>query len=147
MSLAISYTFSPTTTIESAQVNQNFTDIVNYFNTVACVPNMVVGWKGSVASIPTGWTLDADCRDKFLLGAGNLYAVGAAGGSITHPHANSLAVVNAGELQQGTGGHSSSVGFGSGASFVQGHGHSLTGGVTDGGSLPPYYALCWIRKT
>lgn len=81
--LSISYSFSPTTTIESAQVNQDFTDIVNYINNTACVTNMVVGWKGAIGSIPTGWVLDSDLKDKFILGAGNLYAIGATGGATT----------------------------------------------------------------
>ena len=84
MALAISYTFSPTTTIESGQVNQNFTDIVNYINNTASPAGLVCMWKGSIASIPTGWTLDTDLQDRMIIGAGNLYAYAATGGEVNH---------------------------------------------------------------
>lgn len=90
MAVSVSYSFSPTTTIESSQVNQNFTDLVGYINDTACVTGMVVMWDGSIASIPTGWSLcngsgsTPDLRDKFIVGAGNTYSYQATGGEATH---------------------------------------------------------------
>lgn len=49
----------------------------------------IIIWSGSIASIPGGYQLcngtngTPDLRNKFVLGAGNSYAVGATGGSDT----------------------------------------------------------------
>ena len=49
----------------------------------------IILWSGSTASIPTGWVLcnglnsTPDLRDRFVVGAGNGYAVDATGGSDT----------------------------------------------------------------
>lgn len=46
-------------------------------------------WSGSIASIPSGWYLcngangTPDLRDRFVVGAGSTYAVGATGGATT----------------------------------------------------------------
>lgn len=52
-----------------------------------CLPSgAVIAWHGNANSVPSGWTLcdgtngTPDLRDKFVLGAGNSYAVGATGG-------------------------------------------------------------------
>jgi hypothetical protein len=48
---------------------------------------LIILWYGSVASIPAGWSLcngtagTPDLTDKFVIGAGSAYAVGATGGS------------------------------------------------------------------
>ena len=57
----------------------------------------IIIWSGSAAAIPTGWVLcngsnsTPDLRDKFVVGAGSTYAVGATGGSanaivVSHDH-------------------------------------------------------------
>jgi hypothetical protein len=49
----------------------------------------IIMWSGSIASIPAGWALcdgssgTPDLRDRFVIGAGSTYAVGASGGSTT----------------------------------------------------------------
>ena len=46
-------------------------------------------WSGSIAAIPTGWVIcngsnsTPDLRDRFVVGAGSTYAVGATGGANT----------------------------------------------------------------
>lgn len=61
----------------------------------------IIMWSGAVASVPTGWQLcngtngTPDLRDRFIVGAGAAYAVGAAGGSanaslVAHDHAVNL---------------------------------------------------------
>lgn len=68
------------------------------------VPVGFIGmWSGSVATIPTGWGLcdgtsgKPDLRNRFILGAGDTYAPGTSGGSLTstasggHTHTESPA--------------------------------------------------------
>ena len=57
---------------------------------VAGVPTgAIMMWSGESTAIPTGWVLcngennTPDLRDRFVVGAGNSYAVGATGGSST----------------------------------------------------------------
>lgn len=67
---------------------------------------IVMLWSGSSASIPSGWALcngatigslvTPDLRDKFLVGAGTTYIVGATGGSadsivVSHTHTGTTA--------------------------------------------------------
>jgi microcystin-dependent protein len=55
----------------------------------AFVAGMILLWSGSIASIPSGWALcngtsgAPDLRDRFVIGAGNTYAVNATGGATT----------------------------------------------------------------
>jgi microcystin-dependent protein len=59
----------------------------------------IIMWSGAVTQIPTGWALcdglngTPDLRDRFVVGAGSIYAIGAIGGSTTknlsHTHAGS----------------------------------------------------------
>ena len=50
----------------------------------------IIMWSGAVASIPQGWALcdgtngTPDLKDRFVVGAGSGYAVGATGGEATH---------------------------------------------------------------
>jgi microcystin-dependent protein len=50
---------------------------------------MISLWYGSIGSVPTGWYLcdgtngTPDLRDRFIVGAGSSYAVGATGGATT----------------------------------------------------------------
>lgn len=56
----------------------------------------IIMWSGSTASIPTGWAIcdgangTPDLRNRFIIGAGNSYAVGAVGGATT----NTLSTAN-----------------------------------------------------
>jgi hypothetical protein len=63
----------------------------------AFVAGMIMLWSGSSASIPSGWLLcdgtnsTPDLRNRFVVGAGSTYAVGATGGSadaitVSHTH-------------------------------------------------------------
>ena len=58
---------------------------------------MIILWKGAVGAVPSGFALcngangTPDLRDRFIVGAGNLYAVNATGGSadavvVSHTH-------------------------------------------------------------
>lgn len=72
---------------------------------------IITMWSGSTANIPAGWFLcngqngTPDLRDRFVLGAGNSFAVGATGGSrdatlVQHTH-----TFSAGTSENGTHSH------------------------------------------
>lgn len=141
---------------------------------------IVVMWSGAVASIPTGWSLcdgtngTPDLRGRFIVGAGDAYAVNATGGaaSVTltgaqlpaHTHSGSTsasgdhahnynrfgiaAVANSGSVTLGYVGVGSE---GIAATYGAGnHTHTFTTGSAGSSEAhenrPPYYALCFIRK-
>ena len=140
----------------------------------AFVAGMIMLWSGSSASIPSGWLLcdgsssTPDLRNRFVVGAGSTYAVGATGGSadaivVSHSHTASSSVSDPGHLHQTIVGN---VLFGtSPGSGLQGYttsgrdntvsnttGISVSTSISTSGSsgtnanLPPYYALCYIMK-
>jgi microcystin-dependent protein len=74
------------------QVNGTITatNLVVGTTTNAFIPTGgIIMWSGSIASIPTGWAIcdgtngTPNLKDRFVIGAGNTYAVAATGGSAT----------------------------------------------------------------
>jgi microcystin-dependent protein len=72
-------------------VTTNNTSIATTAFVRSIIPaGVILMWSGSVASIPSGWLLcngssgTPDLRDRFIVGAGSSYAVGATGGSATN---------------------------------------------------------------
>jgi microcystin-dependent protein len=125
---------------------------------------VIVIWSGTIANIPSGWSLcdgsngTPDLRDRFVVGAGVSYSPGNTGGEEKH-------VLSNGEMpnhQHTTvdpnsphGGHY--IDYGGSGAFKGwtggGNGHGLVPYVTgmSGGSQahenrPPYYALAFIMK-
>jgi hypothetical protein len=139
----------------------------------AFVTGMIMLWSGSIATIPSGWVLcngssgTPDLRDRFVVGAGNSYAVGATGGSanaivVSHTHTGTTGVMNSNATHSHTY-DGTNVPGGSGRSDRQGvintkttstanidHTHSFTTDATGSSgtnaNLPPYYALAYIMK-
>jgi hypothetical protein len=139
----------------------------------------IIMWSGSVASIPSGWLLcngssgTPDLRNRFVVGAGSTYAVGATGGSadaIVVSHTHSATVTDSGHVHATKGTQAASNGldqiraddFGGGNSLQSSDSYnrntkSATTGITVSNSttgssgtnanLPPYYALCYIMKS
>jgi hypothetical protein len=135
-------------------------------------------WYGSVGSIPGGWALcngsngTPDLRNRFVLGAGSTYAVGAIGGTkdavvVSHSHAITGSTSTA-DLDHN---HNEAMSYPSGGSIAAArvnysgdppvtggmnqnrfHSHTITATATTEGvsgtdqNLPPYYALCYIMK-
>lgn len=87
-----------TPTAPTAAVGTSTTQIATTQFVQAAVPSGVITmWYGSIASIPSGWYLcnglngTPDLRDRFIVGAGSSYAVGATGGNanavlVSHNH-------------------------------------------------------------
>ena len=88
--VSVTYTFTPSTTIRSSEVNQNFADLVAAIEKAmpsSASGHGIIAWHGAVANVPSGWYLcdgnnsTPDLRGKFILGAGGAYSVGATGGA------------------------------------------------------------------
>lgn len=130
----------------------------------------IIIWSGSSAAIPSGWVLcdgtnsTPDLRNRFIVGAGSTYAVGATGGSadaIVVSHTHTATVTDPGHahtfsstLSDTIGGAGSQPGYrGSGttttstASTGISVSNSSTGSSGTNANLPPYYALAYIMKT
>ena len=131
----------------------------------------IIIWSGSTGSIPAGWYLcngangTPDLRDRFIVGAGNTYAVNATGGSadaivVTHTH--TATVTDPGHLHTYTRAGGTDTVSGGGITIQtnqnpssQNTGSAVTGisvsnataGVSGtNANLPPYYALAYIMK-
>jgi len=138
---------------------------------------MILLWSGSVGSIPSGYYLcdgsngTPDLRNRFLVGAGDAYAVNATGGSadaivVSHTHTATSVVTDAGHNHTVTASNQSSQnGTVSGGGSLPATGgatlttstattgvtvattNSTTGTSGTNANLPPYYALCYIMKS
>jgi microcystin-dependent protein len=83
-----------TPTAPTASLGTNTTQLATTAFVTAGLANLVPTgvitlWSGSIAAIPSGWLLcngansTPDLRDRFVVGAGTTYAVGATGGANT----------------------------------------------------------------
>ena len=106
---------------------------------------MIILWSGLITDIPGGWHLcdgttgTPNLRNNFVVGAGDSYVVGAAGGSVNHVHSGS------------TNGHTHNIvaggNIGSGPTYANSTDTKTDNFTTDSESnLPPYYALAYIMK-
>ena len=127
-------------------------------------------WSGAIGAVPFGWYLcdgtngTPDLRNRFIVGAGSTYSVGANGGSadaITVTHTHTATSTDAGHTHTtqtyGTGG--TALAGGSGSTTGYGAITSSTGfasvtttnanaGVSGtNANLPPYWALAYIMKS
>lgn len=132
----------------------------------------IIMWSGSIASIPSGWYLcngsngTPDLRDRFVVGAGNSYAVAATGGSkdatlVSHTH--TATVTDPGHTHTYAGRNPSVnvaySGYGGDPYFATTQNlttvsnttgisvsNSTEGSSATNANLPPYYALAYIMK-
>ena len=132
-------------------------------------------WSGSTGSVPSGWLLcdgtngTPDLRDRFIIGAGNTYAVNATGGTAdsvvvshthtatsvvtdpTHSHmSNANGAYNGGGAgaAMGTSGNSPGYATTSVATGITVATTNASTGVSGtGANIPPYYALAYIQKS
>ena len=146
-------------------------------NAPASAPSLPSGaiilWSGSIGSIPSGYVIcdgtnsTPDLRDRFVVAAGNTYAVGQTGGSadaivVSHTHTATSTVTDPGHTHQ-----SQWVNFGGSGISLNTAGQTANGtattststtGITvattnasagtsgSGANMPPYYALAYIQK-
>jgi hypothetical protein len=134
----------------------------------------IILWSGSIGSIPTGFVIcdgansTPDLRDRFILGAGSTYAVGATGGStdaivVTHNHTATSVVtdpqhrhntlvanLSGAPIQAFAMGNTVSGNFqtelaSTGITVATTNTSAGTSGTN--ANMPPYYALAYIMKT
>lgn len=119
-------------------------------------------YTGLTADIPSGWQLadgtngTPDMRDKFIVGAGNLYSQGSTGGSTTivannlpaHTHSyndkDTTYTANTVAVQSGTGTTVVQSITAGGGDTSRVTGNNTT---TAAAFLPPYYAVAYIINT
>ena len=141
----------------------------------AFVSGMIMLWSGSEASIPSGWVLcdgtnsTPNLQDRFVVGAGNNYAVGATGGSenaVAVDHTHTATVTDPGHRHGYS--YTNNLGYSGGGGNPNTYPNNIlqttfstnnaTTGISvtvnpltgeDGANknLPPYYALCYIMKS
>lgn len=178
----ISGTAALATSATTQAVTSNDTSVATTAFVRSIVPaGVILMWSGSIASIPAGWLLcngtngTPDLRNRFIVGAGSTYAVGATGGSadaivVSHSHTATSTVTDPGHWheQPNSGGavtsQSITAPFGLGLTGnVSYTGYYGTGVATTGitvstsvassgssgtnANLPPYYALAYIMKS
>jgi microcystin-dependent protein len=133
----------------------------------AFVTGMIMMWSGSIATIPSGWSLcngsagTPDLRDKFVVGAGTLYNPGDAGGTsdaivvshshtITDPGHKHTYTTPSGTQNtlSGTPSTNPFTGTASTQTTVTSTGITVDTAGQSGTNknLPPYYALAYIMK-
>jgi hypothetical protein len=137
------------------------------------IPNGIVAFAGALQDIPSGWSLcdgqngTPNLRNKFIVGAGDLYNVNTTGGRkdavlVSHNHAGSVTNTTGSHnhfipLWSGSGSGTgltfgSSAARGVGTSSAGDHTHTVesvsTVGTADvsNANLPPYYALAFIKQ-
>ena len=109
-------------------------------------PGGIIIWSGAIVAIPPGFLIcdgdygTPDLRVRFVIGAGDTYAVDASGGSGSHDHD----FTSDGHNHSLPGG--SVITPGSGISATSST-ETDTGTTSEENHLPPYYALAYIMKT
>ncbi len=113
------------------------------------LPGMIMAWKGAINTIPAGWKLCEALKDRFILGAGNDFAVGATGGARTHqltvaelpthghPTRNVLTLDSKGVGVFNNGDNTKSQ--------FKSPSTDEMGGNKPHNNMPPYYALAYIE--
>ena len=155
---------SATATTQSAGDNSTKIATTAYVATAAIPSGGIIIWSGASNAIPSGWYLcngsngTPDLRNRFVVGAGSTYAVGATGGSadaivVSHTHSvsdpghNHTVGIQTKTLDQNAG-SASLAGAGTTTTSTASTGISIssTGSSATNANLPPYYALCYIQK-
>lgn len=146
---------------EIAGLSDILSDLQQQINVISVIPaGMIMIWSGAQTDIPYGWMLcngdngTPDLTDKFVLGAGNNYNVGAYGGEVEHI----LTIEEIPTHQHAYLRHQfdrNDTGSDTGLDVYGANNKSLpqvvdstdsAGGGAAHNNMPPYYALCYIMK-
>ena len=115
----------------------------------------IIIWSGSVDNIPAGWVLcdgsngTPNLTDRFVLGAGNRYSVGAKGGEEEHTLTISEMPSHSHEIYTGRGEFTTMSGYLANAEIDQIYqklNTNTAGNSQPHNNMPPYYALCYIMR-
>ena len=116
----------------------------------------IILWSGAVNQVPMGWFIcdgtngTPDLRNRFVVGAGDTYAVGGTGGAATHtltvPEVPSLTVTIP-TVNNNSGAGTTNVAVEGQVSANDSIALGTTGGGGAHNNLPPYYALAYIMKS
>jgi hypothetical protein len=117
------------------------------------IKGMIMAWKGSTNTIPTGWKLCQELKDKFILGSGDDFKVGATGGARTHQLKESEMPAHQHNLAPDLLQQHYVVGGGFKLEMGQWYSHRAattnssfsTGGSQPHNNMPPFYALAYIE--
>lgn len=115
----------------------------------------IVVWSGAQDAIPSGWQFcdgtngTPDLRDKFVLGAGEKFTVGATGGEEEHTltteempeHSHTVSTTWSSGLKMTTSSSGTQP-----APYFGSLSTSVVGSSKPHNNMPPYYALCYIMK-
>lgn len=106
---------------------------------------IILLWHGAIVDIPAGWTLcdgsngTPNLQNKFIPGAGDVYAVDETGGSVEHTHSFS-ATTHKHTIAAGAS-------IAAGANFKNMTENTVATGTTNSADTrPPFHALAWIMK-
>lgn len=161
------YIFSASTIARSAEVNENFDDMVDQLN-IAMPSGGIILWSGSTASIPSGYYLcdgansTPDLRGRFIVGAGGAYNVADTGGEASHTLTESEMPVHTHVQNSHTHGLKTAGGDTTGSGGLPNTSATTTldqateaatavnqnaGSGSAHENRPPYYALAYIMKS
>lgn len=137
----------PRSSLSIIRLNKDETD-------VASVPQgTILPWYGKLSDIPSGFALcngkngTPNLLDRFLVGAGSSYSLGATGGEDKHKLTIAEMPSHTHGIPDNNNYKNDGVGFDSGSSSVRGYIQSTaTGGNQAHENRPPYYALYYIMK-
>lgn len=141
-------------------IANDFPDRIRAIPTQTIPTGVIVMWSGAANAIPSGWALcngqngTPDLRNRFIVGAGSSYGVGATGGADTVTLTKNQMPAHTHRLTTTYGEKDTSGGtIYPYSTRCQGVGISAnneieyTGGSQPHENRPPYYALCFIMKT
>lgn len=122
---------------------------------------MIVMWYGNANAVPNGWALcngsngTPDLRNRFIIGAGSSYGLGATGGEVNHTLTESEIPAHKHIVPWGEA-HDTDAWWGTYGSNLYGAGSSDNdnmwrytspiGGGQAHNNMPPYYGLYFIMK-
>jgi microcystin-dependent protein len=103
----------------------------------------IILWSGSVASVPAGWFLcdgtnsTPDLRNRFIVGAGDTYAVAATGGAASVTLAEANLPSHTHSFSGTTSGQSNSHTHVGTTNTTGAHAHGILQGASPSGEIPP----------